>query len=67
MRAKKFADNADRSLLKAKRAKAHTEKMAWLCLAQSWLQLADAASITMRDSAVRRTSDSSKTARNYVH
>jgi len=65
MRDKKFALNTKKCLLKAKRANSYTEKMAWLCLAQSWLQLADAANITWRDKAVRRTSDSPKTANDY--
>jgi hypothetical protein len=47
MRADRFARNADGCLLRAKGANSYAEKAALLQLAQSWLQLAGAARVTM--------------------
>ncbi len=53
MRAEKFAHNAQGCLLKGKRANSPVEKMALLALAQSWLELADAASVMGPEGAGR--------------
>ena len=66
MRNKNHARSAKECLLKAKMANSHTEKMGWLSLAQSWLQLADAASITRRDREARMTGDGFKISKNYA-